>query len=222
MGQEFDYDRHTRLRYQDPAYARRYHSRFSATRGWWRQRYVARQERRTLKKLIEHYMPGVVLDLPCGSGKLAPVFADVEADVIAADISPHMIDIARGEYEGWGPKTVEFVTCDAESVVGLFGQREIDVLCCVRLMHRVPVEVRRTVLSGFAQVAPVSLVSYSIDSRSQNIRRRILGSSKKMPDDARRQCVEAELDMDFKILDAVPISPAICSEWFFLLSSRYF
>ena len=101
-----EYERLTLLRYQDGAVARHYHSEYA---GPWTlttlpARVVAMRERRIIDQAMsngfDHAAPPVrkVLDLPCGAGKLAVVFARHPFSVIAADIS--LTGIAQNR-EGW-------------------------------------------------------------------------------------------------------------------------
>jgi SAM-dependent methyltransferase len=225
--QSFDYEHRTRRRYQDDAWARRYHAKFtggSAYRGSrvkrWRSRFVADRERATLRGMLVPYRPRVVVDVPCGTGKMAPVFADLGATVVSVDISPQMIAIARDVYRTIGFDDVEFVTSDVESLASVLDGRPVDVACCVRLMHRVPHDVRKRILEQLALSAPRTVVSYRIDSRSERLLTRVLRNKGTTFDPTTRRQAEAEIGEWFTVVDAKPIARGLCSEWFFLAEPR--
>lgn len=217
----FDYEGVTRRRYQDPARARRYHDRFAGgglrhLRG----RFVAWRERRTLHGLLSDFMPGVVLDVPAGTGKMAPVLAALGATVVAADISPQMLAVAREEYARLGHRAVEFLVSDAESIDRTLAGRPVDVGCCIRLLHRVPADARRQILQALARTAPVSVVSYSVTSPLQRLRCRLLRKKGALAEQTTRRRIEDELRTAFTVLEARPIARGVCSEWFFLAGAR--
>ena len=228
MSGGYDYLSATRKRYQDRETARAYHARYSA-RGWRhiRQRFVASRERVVLGRLLGDAHGKTVLDLPCGTGKMAPVLAGRTMNVISADISGEMLDIARQEYRRLGHRAVEFWQIDAESAADSLAGREIEVALCIRLMHRVPASVRASILENLAQLAPTVIVSYGVYSPAQRSRKfflrlckKIRGRSGDALDQPSRIQVERELEISFRIIRSQAIAPVLASERFFLLSSR--
>ncbi len=115
-----------------------------------------------------------ILDLPAGTGKLAPVFAALGGAVVACDISASMLEIARREYPAAGCTNATFRVCDAEQIAGTLGQR-FDVAVCLRLLHRVPSDVRDRVLAELAAVADHAIVSMGIETGYHRARRQVRG-----------------------------------------------
>jgi 2-polyprenyl-3-methyl-5-hydroxy-6-metoxy-1,4-benzoquinol methylase len=159
----FDYEAETRKHYQDDATAADYHEAFASRRGLraWRFRVVAGRERALVGALLSRVPHGTVLDLPAGTGKLASLLAPLGARVTACDLSPNMLAIARQEYAAAGLSDARFEICDAERIGATLGGR-FDVAVCLRLMHRVPAQVRRAILRELAGMAGHTIVSFGI------------------------------------------------------------
>ena len=81
----FDYERDTKDHYKRAEVATEYHAAFTSDRGWkaWRHRVVADGERDAVRRMLARVPHARVLDLPCGTGKLAPVFAGLGSSVTA-------------------------------------------------------------------------------------------------------------------------------------------
>lgn len=221
----FDYVQRTRLAYQDDRVARAYHALYASGSGWRGipARVVARHERRTIGRLARQVPHRKVLDLPAGTGKLAGLFAELGSDVVAADISESMLNLARAEYARIGYRNVAFSINDAVDL-SAFGRRRFDLAVCLRLLHRVPPALRKVMLAQFASVAPCAIVSYGIDNAFHKARRSlrpvIFGGR------ARARCAcsmaeaRAEIEPHFEIVQSTWVAPMLSQELVFLLRSR--
>lgn len=78
-----------------------------------------------------------VLDVGCGTGSLALILAPDAGQVHGLDLSPGMIDIARGKAEAQGVDNVHFHAGDLGGF-DAFGPGELDVICAYSLLHLVP------------------------------------------------------------------------------------
>jgi SAM-dependent methyltransferase len=221
----FDYEAETRKHYQDDAAAADYHEAFARRRDWraWRFRLVAGRERAAVGALLARVPHGTVLDLPTGSGKLAPLLAPLGARVTACDLSPNMLAIARREYAAAGLGDARFEVCDAERIGATLNER-FDLAICLRLMHRVPAAVRRGILRELAAAAGHTIVSFGIETPWHAARRRIRQTL--FGGGADRLCyashaeVRAELAEHFELIEARPILPLLSQEWMFLLEPK--
>jgi len=218
----FDYQQKTKSYYQSSHVAKAYHAAFSGARGWrtLRGRSVAARERAVVAHFLQRVPHGQVLDLPAGTGKLAPVFAALGGAVVACDIAAPMLEIARREYPAAGCTNVVFRLCDAEQVVRTLGQR-FDVAVCLRLLHRVPSEVRSRILAELAASADHSIVSMGIETDYHRARRH--ARSWLFGDGTDPLCyeslgaVETQLKTYFAILAQKWILPGLSQEMIFLL-----
>ncbi|MBN8736555.1 MAG: class I SAM-dependent methyltransferase [Xanthomonadales bacterium] len=221
----FDYERNTRKFYQNDATAQRYHQMFVSSKGWRNlpSRVVARKERRAIETLLAQVPHRTALDMPAGTGKLAGIFATLGTQVVASDISASMLKVAEAEYAGIGYDRVSFRVADA-SDLGDFGNKAFDVAVCLRLMHRVPTSLRRTMLGELAHVASHAIVSFGIENGFHAMRRSVRASVFGGSNDSLCFCsmaeARAELEPMFEIARHVWIAPALSQEVIFLLKPK--
>lgn len=221
----FDYDRDTRKFYQNDATAQRYHQMFVSPNGWRNlpSRVVARKERRAIEALLAQVPHRTALDMPAGTGKLAGIFATLGTQVVASDISASMLKLAAAEYAGIGYDRVSFRVADATDL-GDFGNGAFDVVVCLRLMHRVPPSLRRTMLGELAHVASHAIVSFGIENGFHAMRRSVRASVFGGLNDSLCFCsmaeARAELEPMFEIVKHAWIAPALSQEVIFLLKPK--
>ena len=225
-----EYERLTLLRYQDRAVARHYHSEYT---GPWTlttlpARVVAMRERRIIDQAMsngfDHAAPPVrkVLDLPCGAGKLAVVFARHPFSVIAADISHEMMALAEGEYRK-APGFTGFVRADAAATG--FEDAQFDAVVCLRLLHRVPDAVRAAILVELSRICRRYVVLSAgltgpLQELRRALRRRITGAST-VPYPVTRAVLTSQLShAGLTPLRWAPVLPVLSSEWIVLCEKR--
>ena len=161
-------------RYRRREYARRYKAEYTAglTPQHLRSRIIAGGEKALIARLLREIDPAgsVLLDVPCGAGKLGRLLQSVPVHVVAADVSREMLGIARAEYDP--AQLLRFLQCDAGALPLKDGS--VDMIICLRLFHLLAPERRRMILDEFRRVARGQLlVSYSYGSRLQQIRRTV-------------------------------------------------
>jgi SAM-dependent methyltransferase len=99
-----------------------------------------------------------VVDCPCGTGKLYKDLSDRFENYIGLDISPVMIQVLKENY---------FVSKSSFRIFDLQKERievKNSILICLRLMHRVPPEVRLEMLENISMISSVAIISYGIDN----------------------------------------------------------
>lgn len=221
----FDYQRDTRDHYQSAGVADAYHAAFAGSGGWrtLHIRAVAARERAAVAGFLRRVPHGRILDLPAGTGKLAPVFAALGGSVVACDISPAMLEIAQREYTAAGCADVVFRICDAERLTATFEER-FDVAVCLRLLHRVPPLARDRILAELAACADHAIVSMGIESRYHKARRycrsQILGGRRDALCYDSFAAVRSQLTADFEILAKRWVLPGLSQEMVFLLRPK--
>lgn len=221
----FEYDSDTRQHYKNDEIAEAYHAAFAGGRGRTRlaHRVVAHRERVGVLGLLSKVPHARVLDVPCGTGKLAPVFASLGCRVVAGDVSPNMIAIAQAEYAraGLGDTTFEVIdiTRLAEASLGQF-----DVAVCLRLLHRVPPDVKTEALRELAKCAKFAVVSFAIETGFHKIRRAVRGAV--LGGDTSSLCFEPlalvrdRVATDFDIVEERWVFRGVSQEILYLLRSR--
>ncbi|MDD8027529.1 MAG: methyltransferase domain-containing protein, partial [Acidobacteriota bacterium] len=146
----------------------------------WDQRLVQSRERRLTRRLFRTAGPaataGLILDLPCGYGRFAPLLAGLGARPVNADLSLEMVKRAAEASGRPG------VAADAKN--GLpFRNGAFGAVFCMRLFHHIhdPAE-RRAVLEEFGRVsAGWAVVSYYRANALHKAQRAIRRLRKKSP-----------------------------------------
>jgi SAM-dependent methyltransferase len=160
--------------YQDWAFARRYLGAYEgplrpSTLAAW---IIATRERRCVAQALRECQPppAAVLDMPCGTGKLARVLTTMGAQVVGADLSMAMMELAKGAYEA--PRFSGFVCSNAERLP--FCTAAFDTVVCLRFMHLVPPASRRNVMKELARVAGRRvIVSFGVGTPFQLLRLKV-------------------------------------------------
>jgi ubiquinone/menaquinone biosynthesis C-methylase UbiE len=163
------------------------------------------------------------VDIPAGTGKMAEVLAEFVSEVVAIDVSPAMLKIARREYEAAGIRRLSVICAAAEDLERVV--RKADVILCVRLLHRVPKEARQLILEAFSRVAPYAIVTHGVRSRWQSLRKTALDFLLRASDRTAALRVtpgefESEVKPWFTIERTVWVLPFLSAERFALLRSR--
>lgn len=139
------------------------------------QRLVDRRERKITRRLLVAAFdraggsgpggeagaaPPLVLDVPCGYGRLSALVLDERARLVAADISLHMVERALQNLSGPGSSGHRVAGVVADLTKGLpFRGGVFDAALVMRLFHHLPrSEDRRAVLTELARVARGAVV----------------------------------------------------------------
>jgi 2-polyprenyl-3-methyl-5-hydroxy-6-metoxy-1,4-benzoquinol methylase len=175
--------------YKDVAVAEKYdRERFSQ----WTGRLFDSLEKRALRRAFAGTpRSSVVLDVPCGTGRLAETLLEDGFRVVGVDISPAMLDVAQRKlkrFEGRFDRKVADVRELANVERGTY-----DVALCARVLMHFPLEQQITFLRSVATLARGTVVfSQSLSTPYQRMRRRakdLIGN----PPPARYPITEAEL-----------------------------
>lgn len=171
---DFNYEQDTLHAYKNRDTARTYLESYEKAKGLsgFRFRLVAERERAAVRTLLSRVSAERVLDIPCGTGKLARVFAEKPYQIVAADVSPEMIELAREAYLDAGCSKVRFELADAAALPTDF-KGAFDLVVCLRLLHRVPLPIGEAILKEFAGCARFTVASFGINSLFHRVRRRV-------------------------------------------------
>src|SRR5262249_14936248 len=94
-------------------------------------------ERRVIRRAlaVTGARGAVVLDVPCGAGRLTPLLSAVSSRLVSCDYSPAMLNVFRRERGG---------PCTVGSALDLpFADRAFDVVFSARLSHHIGSDARR-------------------------------------------------------------------------------
>jgi ubiquinone/menaquinone biosynthesis C-methylase UbiE len=116
-----------------------------------RGRYNNWRLRRLLNKALGDLSPAsIVLDIPCGTGRIDNWLLKASWRLVAADISSEMLAVARQKVRptaSW----LGFLRADAHRLP--FRSRSVDVVLCIRFLHLLDQEARLSILREIARVA---------------------------------------------------------------------
>jgi SAM-dependent methyltransferase/thymidylate kinase len=184
--------------YQEGTFARRYLGAYEgpirpSTLATW---IIATRERRCVAQALRECQPApaMVLDMPCGTGKLAKVLTTMGAQVVGADLSMAMMELAKEPYQA--PHFSGFVCGSADRLP--FCTAAFDTVVCLRFMHLVPPASRRDIMKELARVASRRLiVSFGVGSPFQLLRlklRHVIFRSTSTPHPARLEDLRIEIE----------------------------
>ncbi len=136
--------------YQNPQVAGSYDGdRFTSLAG----RTLNGLERRALAAALAETTTGghtpLVLDAPCGTGRITEWLLELGCRVIGADIAGPMLAVARSRCARFGDR-VAFVQADLEGLA--LPDRCVDLVTCIRLFHHITTEQRARILKELARV----------------------------------------------------------------------
>lgn len=156
--------------YKEIAVAERYdRERFSSLSG----RVFNALERRSIRRAFRRVPSGTsVLDLPCGTGRLAEVLLDSGFRVTGVDISPAMLDVATRKLRRYAER-FETRVADVRELA-LSESDRYDVALCARVLMHFPLAEQITFLKSVATLTRGTVVfTQSYDSSYQRFRRRM-------------------------------------------------
>jgi ubiquinone/menaquinone biosynthesis C-methylase UbiE len=136
------------MEYQSPHVAEEYdRRRFHSLGG----RYNNWRLQRLLRSTIRTLAPGsVVLDIPCGTGRIDNGLLRRSLRVIAADISTAMLTVAQRKLR---PRRLGLAFLRADAGCLPFRSHSVEAVLCIRFLHLMDPTERRAVLTELARVA---------------------------------------------------------------------
>jgi len=142
--------------------------RFKSLKGKW----LDAREKRIIGELLE-YLPqgGQILDLACGTGRIAEYLLSRDYEVCGVDISQEMLKVAKERLSNFG-ELIEFQQADAERLP--FGEKRFDSATCFRLFGHVPPETRVKILKEMKRVTRGPFIAaYYLSEPVANTKRKI-------------------------------------------------
>lgn len=140
--------------------------RFSSLAG----RIFNREEKRIIKEFFEDLpRDTIILDMPCGTGRLAETLLESGFRVHGADISAEMLEVARERLANHGA-SFHIEVMDAFKLSG--GERQFNATLCARVLMHFPLETQIAFLRGLASITRKRIViNHSLNSPYQRFRR---------------------------------------------------
>jgi SAM-dependent methyltransferase len=188
-------------------------------------RLVASRERSAVLRFLNEIPHQSVVDIPTGTGKLAKVFSKLSCDVVALDISEEMLGVAKASFAQAQHTRVVFDCCDAEELPRRY-PGPYDVCVCLRLLHRVPTDIKVRILDGLARVARHTIVSFGLKLWHEPLRsvarRAVFGTRPDAYCEERMPELLRLLNANYETLGMRRVVPGLSREMIFLLRSKRF
>jgi len=144
------------------------------TQGWSWARFSTWREQRLLARELSRYSWSAddrLLDIPCGTGILGKLLHAFPLQIVASDISPEMMDLARDEY----PADRLLGCVQADITKTGFPHRSFACVVVIGFMHRVPLDIKRAALCEiYALSNRVVIITCSVDSPLQRLKKKVL------------------------------------------------
>lgn len=148
-------------RFRNKDYAQDYHRLFNPRTvgdflnkkqfvGW----LVGKFEIRAVKRLLSLCDSDLILDVPCGSGKLTPYLMERDSSIICIDLSKDMLSIMRDKK----PKNVIAINADIRKLP--LKNNSIDVVISNRFLHRISPEIHMDALKEIQRVSNKYAILY--------------------------------------------------------------
>jgi len=142
--------------------------RFKSLKGKW----LDAREKRIIGELLEYLPQGSrILDLACGTGRIAEYLLSSGYKVCGADISSQMLKVAKERLSNFG-ESIELHQADAERLP--FEEKQFDSATCFRLMGHIPPETRVKILKEMKRVTKGPFIAaYYLSEPVANLKRKI-------------------------------------------------
>lgn len=132
-------------------------------------------EKRALKGVVRRALADieqpVVLDVPCGTGRITELLLGEGLNVTGGDISPAMLQVAQAKLGHYGAR-VTWRQIDLEHLV--IDDNSVDLVTCIRLFHHIHSDARIGILRELARVTRrFVIVNVSFSSPAYRLRRRL-------------------------------------------------
>lgn len=151
--------------YKDETVVRSYdNARFTSIKGW----LTDRLEKQTIDKAFTFAgfeMDAMILDVPCGTGRLSLHLAQKGFRVTGIDISAAMVGISQEKAESSDySERLAFEVADAENLQ--FADNSFDTVVSLRLFGHVPPAIRANMLAEFKRICRGNFVLAYYHSKS--------------------------------------------------------
>jgi ubiquinone/menaquinone biosynthesis C-methylase UbiE len=142
--------------------------RFKSLKGKW----LDAREKRIIGELLEYLPQGSqILDLACGTGRIAEFLLSRDYEVCGVDISQEMLKVAKERLSNFG-ELIEFQQADAERLP--FEEKRFDSATCFRLFGHIPPETRVKILKEMKRVTKGPFIAaYYLSEPIANIKRKV-------------------------------------------------
>ena len=199
---------------------KRYH-----TKDWSWARFSTWREQRLLARELARYSwssSDRLLDIPCGTGILGKLLQSFPFQIVASDISPEMMELARTEYPA--DRLVECLQADITNT--RLPRESFACIVVLGFLHRVPADIKRAALREIAALSSrVVIITCSVDSPAQRLKKKVLSIIRRnyapAPCPVPLHEIVKECEMaGFDVIRAFMVIPLLSAEAMLVLEKR--
>lgn len=212
------YESETRAHFQNSETARKYKAEYAGPirLSNFRAKIIAHREKFLVRELLANLVPlSQLIDIPCGTGKMADVLAGSANNLVAADISQEMMNHAENDYRD-NESFSGFVVADASKTP--FTSNQFDCVVMVRLLHRIPLDLKPKFLKEVHRITrQYAVVSYSTSSVVSKLSHRANSDRKINYVISHAHFAEMCTEIGFEIITSKTVLPLLSTEVIALL-----
>lgn len=218
-----DYEKITLNAYRSRQRASEYKENQTNALSW--ARFSTWREQRILFRELSRYRwsdGDRLLDIPCGTGILGRLLQRLPFNIVASDISPEMMDLAREEY----PHDRFIGSAQADITKTGFHNGMFACVVTLGFLHRVPLEIKWATLSEIAALSNrVVIITCSVDTAFQRFKHKVLSRVK--PNHAPAPCpaplkqiISYCNDNGLKLVRTVMVTPFLSAHALMIFEKR--
>ncbi|MBX7148132.1 class I SAM-dependent methyltransferase [bacterium] len=223
MKNSTDYKKDTLDAYRTPERALEYKN--FHTKDWSWGRFVTWLEHKKIARELSRYTwtsSDQLLDIPCGTGILGELLHNFPFKIVASDISPEMMAMAKEEY----PQGRLLSCTQADITKTPFARSSFACVVTLGFLHRVPLDIKRAALKEIAALtSKLAIVTCSVDTPLQRFKHFVLSRIKRnhvpapCPMPLNQIAAECELH-GFKVKSAAMVLPLLSADAVFVLEKK--
>jgi SAM-dependent methyltransferase len=168
-------------------------------------------ERAIARALADVPAGSLVLDVPSGTGIFHDALRARGLRVVAADLSPTMLAVARSRGEAAG-----YVRADARHLP--FRRERFDAALCTRFLMHLDADARIATLQALTQLTNGPVVAtvchpYTVKTAGRELRRYLGRTVKQSPRLTRAELDEELRRGDLRLTQLIPVAPILSEVW---------
>ena len=195
------------------------------TKDWSWARISTAREQKLLKRELSRYSwksTDRVLDIPCGTGILGKLLHKFPFKIVASDISPEMMALAKEEYPA--RQLEDCVQADITNTG--FPRESFDCIIVLGFLHRVPEDIKKAALKELAELSKgIVFLNCSTDSPMQRFKMKLLSIiwpnhiPAPCPNTLPEMIADCE-DAGFKVIRAFSVVPFLSAKSMLVLEKK--
>ena len=182
-----------------------------------------------LRRALSHISNGEIrtlIDIPCGTSRIAKELIELGYDIYGSDVSFEMMESGKIKVAQHN-NFIGFTQCDASQTA--FQENSFDCLVCVRFIGHIPKDHRAPIFSEFRRISNFIIIELSLESNIVKLRKKVdrfLDSGNRLPSRWKWEVFDvAGLEQELAgsgltIINKWPKFRFLSDSWFLLLGRK--